>query len=66
MARHLNSAARTIFSGLQRARRALGITTAEEAEAAYLDGATDLIDLEMRMREADRHRRVRNGFSTGL
>lgn len=66
MAKTLTSTTARIMNGLTRARRALGIVTTEEAETAYLNGATDMIDLEMRMREMSRHRRTPNGYGFGL
>jgi hypothetical protein len=39
---------------VRRIRRELGLLTESEARLAYLDGAQDRVDLEMRMRELDR------------
>ena len=40
---------------LKKIRRAV-LPTAPELEAAYLDGATDLNELEFRIQQLDRHR----------
>jgi hypothetical protein len=43
---------------VRRIRRDLGLLTECEARLAYLDGAQDRVDLEMRMRELDRPART--------
>jgi hypothetical protein len=43
---------------VRRIRRDLGLLTESEARLAYLDGAQDRVDLEMRIRELDRPART--------
>lgn len=56
---------RSYFSGLiNNTRRNLGFLTEQEADAAYLNEAQDLIDLEYRMRQLD-HRPRRQSSVLG-
>ena len=43
-------------------RRGLGILTEQEAELAYVSEAKDRIDLELRLREADRSHRLFSSY----
>ncbi|SIP91702.1 Protein of unknown function [Rhizobium sp. RU20A] len=43
-----------MFDQLKKIRRALRVPSPEERELAYLNGATDRIDLEYRQRQVDR------------
>jgi hypothetical protein len=54
MAYSLKAAAHTIATIAQATHRAFARFDEDTAHTAYLDGATDRIDLELRMRELDR------------
>ena len=48
------------------ARKALALFDGDASARAYLDGATDRIDLELRMRELDRPRRSAGVYPTNF
>jgi len=51
-----------ISEAVRKIRRHLGILTEDEARLAYIDEATDRIDLELRMRDLDRSHRSFSSF----
>jgi len=66
MTDYLRSAGHAIAAGVQAALRAFDADGDDTASRAYLNGATDRIDLELRMRELDGPRRNRMTYPTNF
>jgi hypothetical protein len=66
MANSLNAASQAVAAIMRATQRVLGAINDDASHLAYLNEATDRVDLEMRIRELDRPRRALAGYPTNF